>query len=116
MTTETDHVPAAEPGNSWTGYKEPVHDAPLDPQAAPDELPGPAPRQTDTDPPAAAAEQKAARGPQARRRPPKSSPAHTSAQIPCYPSRPRTTCCAGGLRSRSRSSKTPKDPSRTLTP
>jgi len=63
MTTETDHVPAAEPGNSWTGYKEPVHDAPLDPQAAPDELPGPVPRQTEPDPPAAVAEQESGAGP-----------------------------------------------------
>jgi len=57
MTTQTDHAPAAEPGNSWSGYKEPAHDAPLDPQAAPDGLPSPEPGQIEPESPAVAVEQ-----------------------------------------------------------
>lgn len=49
MTTETNHTLSAEPGNSWNGHKEPVHDAPLSSPAAmedaPEELSGPEPDQ-----------------------------------------------------------------------
>ena len=34
MTTETNHAPTTgtEPGNSWSGYKEPIHDDPPNPE------------------------------------------------------------------------------------
>jgi hypothetical protein len=58
MTTETDHTHSTEPDNSWSGYKEPMHDAPFDPQAAteatPEELADPEPDQLE--PPAASAD------------------------------------------------------------
>jgi hypothetical protein len=57
MTTETNHTPATEPGNSWSGRTEPAHDAPPDPQAAPDEPPNPEPDQVEPESPAVAATQ-----------------------------------------------------------
>ncbi|HEV3173076.1 MAG TPA: hypothetical protein VGZ32_22205 [Actinocrinis sp.] len=62
MTTETEYTPAAEPENNWTGYKEPVSEAPQDPPETPeaqetrDELTGPEPGQPEAEVPAAEAE------------------------------------------------------------